>query len=136
MYSYNGTTIEEGKPFTIDGYQYPSNWLSIATPEMIVAIGIVISEDTPPTLTVADFVKALDNHLNAAAVAKGYRDIQSAALRAAREGPFHAEGVAFFDWMDSCNAFGYQLLAEVQSGDRVEPTIQEFIDMLPQLILP
>lgn len=33
--------IREGNPFTIDGVQYPSNWLNLSTPEQKTALGLV-----------------------------------------------------------------------------------------------
>ena len=33
--------INEGQPFTIDGVQYPQNWLNLSTPEDKAALGLV-----------------------------------------------------------------------------------------------
>lgn len=33
--------INEGQPFTIDGVQYPANWLNLSTPEDKQALGLV-----------------------------------------------------------------------------------------------
>lgn len=84
----------------------------------------------------AKYQAAHDAHLNAAAKARRYDSIHTAALRAGYQGPFHDEGVAFASWMDSCNAIGYQIMAEIESGQRVAPTIDEYIAMLPELVLP
>ena len=62
--------------------------------------------------------RAHDAHLNAAAKTRGYSTIQSAAIRAGYAGPFQAEGQAFAQWMDACNALGYQVVAEVSAGTR------------------
>ena len=82
------------------------------------------------------YQKAHDAHLNAAAKVRRYDSIHTAALRAGYPGPFHDEGVAFATWMDQCNAIGYQIMAEIESGNRVAPTIDEYIAMLPELVLP
>ena len=82
------------------------------------------------------YQKAHDAHLDAAAKARRYDSIHTAALRAGYPGPFHDEGVAFASWMDQCNAIGYQIMAEIESGQRVAPTIDEYIAMLPDLVLP
>lgn len=79
---------------------------------------------------------AVQSHLNAAAKARGYDDIKSAALRAGYPGPFHAEGVVYATWMDACWAHCYQVLAAVQSGSRSIPTVAELIAELPVLVLP
>ena len=82
------------------------------------------------------YQKAHDAHLNAAAKARRYDSIQSAALRSAYDGPFHAEGVAYATWMDACNAFGYQVMDEIATGVRAPISVDEYIALLPELVLP
>lgn len=82
------------------------------------------------------YQKAHDAHLDAAAKGRRYDSIHTAALRAGYAGPFHAEGVAFAQWMDACNAAGYALMAQIEAG-AVEPmTIEEYLALLPALVLP
>jgi hypothetical protein len=38
--------------------------------------------------------------------------------------------------MDDCNATGYQVMAEVESGVRGPLSVAEYIDLLPVLELP
>ena len=78
----------------------------------------------------------MDSTINAAAKARRYDSIQSAALRSAYDGPFHAEGVAYATWMDACNALGYQVMAEIASGSIAPLSIDEYIALLPELVLP
>lgn len=85
---------------------------------------------------IADLESAVQSHLNIQAKTRGYDDIKSAALRAGYPGPFHAEGVAYATWMDSCWSHCYQVLAAVQSGSRAIPTAGELIAELPVLVLP
>lgn len=96
--------------------------------------------EVPPAPSVEQRIEALRDaitaHLDAAAHAKNYDDIKSAALRAAYPGPYHAEGVAFATWMDTCWATAYALLAQWQAGQLAEPTRAELIAMLPTLVLP
>lgn len=85
----------------------------------------------------ATLLRAVDAHLNAAAQAKGYDSIITAALRAALpSSPFHAEGLAFGNWMDAVYAKCYDVLAKVQADEIAEPTQEELIAMLPVLALP
>lgn len=80
---------------------------------------------------------ALENHLNAAANASNYDSIHTAALRAALpNSPFHAEGVAFGEWMDQCNAKCYELLSQFKAGEIEEMTPDEVVSQLPVLVLP
>ncbi|MDN8617012.1 hypothetical protein [Variovorax ginsengisoli] len=96
--------------------------------------------DQPPGPTIEEraavHLAAVDAHLNAAAKAKGYDSIVTAAHRAGYPGPFHDEGVAFATWMDATYQQCYALLAQVQAGEAAEPTPAELIAMLPTLKLP
>lgn len=95
----------------------------------------IVAVAAAPTL--ADFQKAHDGHLDAMARTRKYDNIHTAALRAGYAGPYHDEGVAFAQWMDACNAFGYQVLAEVQAGSRPVPaTTAAYLALLPVLVLP
>ena len=82
------------------------------------------------------YQRAHDEHLQAAAKARRYDSIHTAALRAGYAGPFQAEGIAYAQWMDDCNAAGYQIMAEVESGTRGALSVAEYIDLLPILELP
>lgn len=85
----------------------------------------------------AALLRVVDAHLNAAAQAKGYDSIITAALRAALpSSPFHTEGLAFGNWMDAVYAKCYEVLAQVQADEIAEPTKEELIAMLPVLVLP
>lgn len=97
------------------------------------------SDPPAPTLQerASTLLAAVDAHLNAAAKAKGYDSIITAALRAALPAsPFHAEGVAFGTWMDLVYAKCYQVLAQVQANEIAEPDEAQLIAMLPALQLP
>lgn len=89
-----------------------------------------------PDRLLSRYQAAHDKHLNDAAKARRYDSIHTAALRAGYPGPFHDEGVAFATWMDACNAAGYRILAEIESGERPALTIAEYIALLPALELP
>jgi len=128
----------------------PGNCLAEEPPAPVEGMRVVMADgawtleaipadpvDPPsPPLTLeqraAVLLAGVDAHLNAAARAKGYDNILSAAVRAALPGsPFHAEGVAFGTWMDQVYAACYQLMAAVQAGNAEEPTLEQLIAMLP-----
>lgn len=48
---------------------------------------------------------------------------------------FDAEGRAFRQWRSAVWAKGYEILAQVQSGERAIPTEAELIAELPQLVI-
>lgn len=96
-------------------------------------------EDPPePTedQVIAMYTAAMDRLFDVTAQAKRYDNRVTCALRAGYPGPFQAEGLAFAQWMDECNALGYSILAEVKSGAREQPTVGEFIDLLPPMVWP
>jgi|SRR3990167_1833048 len=87
--------------------------------------------------TKTTYKKILDEHLDKKANERGYKTIHTASLRAALvNSPYHAEGVAYGTWMDECNAQSYAILAQVEAGTIPLPTEEEFIAMLPVLVLP
>lgn len=92
-------------------------------------------EAMPPAPSVEDLkrqlLQAVDGRLNAAANAKGYDSIVTAALRAGYPGPFHEEGVRFATWMDATYAHCYAVLAQVEAGARPIPTEAELMAELP-----
>ena len=109
-----------------------------APPELVNGAWRQVWASVPkPAPTVADFDKALTDHLDATAKQRRYESRVTCALRAAYSGPFQAEGRAFAQWMDECNALAYQLLAELEAGTRPWPvTTQALIDELPAMVWP
>lgn len=92
----------------------------------------------PPTQgeILAPFVQAMDDLFNSTAQARRYDSRVTCALRAGYPGPFQAEGLAFAQWMDTCNALGYQVMADVLAGNIPMPTVQAFLGMLPSMEWP
>lgn len=110
-------------------------WRSLTTAEntaVDVEYQTLVFNETKTT-----YEKALSDHLDTQAQVRGYNTIHTASLRAALvNSPFHDEGVAYGTWMDICNAKGYEILSQVQVGAIALPTVEEFIAMLPGLVLP
>jgi len=78
----------------------------------------------------------LEVHYDAKAKEKRYDNRLTCALRAGYAGPFQAEGQAFAQWMDTCNAYAYGVMAEVVQGTRPLPTIDDLLAELPVLTWP
>lgn len=100
---------------------------------------IIVPRAAPtPEEVAATYTKAVQVRLDAAAIAAGYDDIKT-AVTYAEEGAvprFQAEGLAFRVWRSMCWGYCYAQLAAVQSGTRSQPTIPDFLDELPELVLP
>jgi hypothetical protein len=85
-----------------------------------VAIGKVNA--TIQAAIAQDFTARLEALYDAKAQEKQYDTRYTCALRAGYPGPFQAEGIAFAQWMDACNAYAYAALAAVLAGQRQIPT--------------
>jgi hypothetical protein len=93
-------------------------------------------EPTPKTNEeiIAELTSALEAHYDAIARERRYDNRFTCALRAGYTGPFQAEGIAFAQWMDTCNAYGHQVMNDCLSGTRVIPTAAELIAELPLMV--
>lgn len=81
--------------------------------------------------------EVVQHYMDSVARQRNYDGIHSAALRAALpKSPFHAEGVAYGEWMDACWSYCYQVQAAVEAGTREQPTTDQLIAELPELVLP
>lgn len=75
-------------------------------------------------------------HYDRMAQTQGFENMMTCMLRASRPGPFYAQGVAYFDWVERCNVLGYTLIAEVKAGTKPLPSKAEFIAGLPPMVWP
>lgn len=84
-----------------------------------------------------DLVTAVQAHLDATARERGYDGILSlASYAASTHPPFSAEGRAGLDWRDAVWGHCYQVLADVQAGNRAVPSAEELIAELPAMVWP
>lgn len=81
---------------------------------------------------ISRYESALDAHLDSVARSYRYDNRFTFALRAAYAGPWQAEGIAFAQWMDTCNAQSFALLQQVLAGQAALPSLEEFIAALPE----
>lgn len=66
----------------------------------------------------------------------GYDNIVSACSYAGYDNPFQAEGQALLSWRGSVWKYCYDQLAEIEAGNREEPTPEDFLAELPQYTPP
>lgn len=98
--------------------------------------------DEAPELTpeqiVEGFKLAIQQHMDAKAVAAGYDDIKTAVTYADEPAVlrFQAEGQAFRAWRSLVWAYGYEQLAAVEAGTKPQPSVAQFLAELPPLDLP
>lgn len=87
-------------------------------------------------LTVADYGRAVDAHIEAVARTKGYSSAISAVSYADDPNPiWKAEGVAFRAWRSASWVVVYAKLALVQGGAPA-PTVPELLALLPEMVWP
>ena len=90
----------------------------------------------PPLPSLEDYDKALTAHLDAVAQSRRWQDRISLMARAGFPGPWQADAIAFGQWADTCNSIGYAILADFQAGNIPQPTVQEVLDALPEMVWP
>jgi len=89
----------------------------------------------------AELEAAIDNHIDKVAHEKGYGRIglsPSAACLgyAAYENAYQAEAIAFGQWIASLWPAVFQIMGEVETGQRPVPTRDELIAELPVMEWP
>jgi hypothetical protein len=91
-----------------------------------------------PEQVAASYEHAVQDQLNAAAVAAGYDDVGTIVSYAEEPAvpKFQNDGIAFRKWRSLVWAYAYEQLDAVKSGEREQPTVDEFLLELPVLELP
>jgi hypothetical protein len=92
---------------------------------------------TPPAPTVADYIDAVQLHMDTAARSLGYDSIFSAVTYADEPSvpQFQTEGSALRAWRSIMWAQCYTIMAGVEAQTRTAPTISELIAELPAFSL-
>jgi len=83
---------------------------------------------------VALYEQALDEHLDSVAQSDRWSNRFTFVARAGYPNRWQQEAIAFGVWMDSCNEHAYALLQQVAAGEVPMPTLEEFIDGLPEYV--
>lgn len=107
----------------------------------------IVESDTPPAFRPEppktpeqiqkELTDAVQKYLDATAKKRGYDGILSlASYAASTHPPFAAEGRAGADWRDAVWGYCYQVLADVQAGNRTIPTASELLAELPVMVWP
>lgn len=87
----------------------------------------------PAKPTLNDFENAIQNFLDSVAVERGYDGILSASTYASAPNQFQEEGIRFLKWRADVWSAAHLILNDVNSGNRVAPTIKELLLELPYL---
>jgi len=94
--------------------------------------GQVFHPPVPPPPPLSEYTAAVQMHLDNKAKERNYDGILSACTYATSSVPkFAAEGQACVAWRDAVWAACYQILGEVETGQRPVPSIEELVGLLP-----
>ena len=102
--------------------------------------GVVMVEAVPVAAEEMRVIyeQIIQEFMDVKALKLGYDSIASAVTYADEPAvpKFQVEGQAFRKWRSEVWAFGYTLVATVQSGNGPTPTRDELLAQLPELVLP
>lgn len=102
--------------------------------------GVPVLQEPPaptPEQIIETMRAAIQAHMDAAAQGYGYDDIKAAVTYADEPAvpKFQSEGRAFRAWRSLVWAHAYGVLDAVQAGDREQPTADELLAELPELVI-
>lgn len=106
--------------------------------------GEFLSDDDPeiaaflnPPLPAMDYVQAVSDHIETTAQNRGYDSQDRLASYVLSDVPaWKAEAQAFITWRDLVWAYVFMSQAAVASGQRTQPSLEEFKAGLPQIQWP
>lgn len=118
----------------------PSGWIQMQgqrpTPDHVAQPDGTWQDNSAEAIR-REYTGYIQEHLDAVAQTRLYDGILSLCSYATSADPiFAAEGQAGVAWRDAVWRLGYQLLDEVQSGQRELPTREELLAMLPPMEWP
>lgn len=123
-----------------DGAYIPADPLNrdYAEYQAWLAAGNTPEPADPPTQAElqTSLTSAVQAHLDAKAQGNGYDNIMSACSYAGAANPYQSESAAYVGWRGNVWAHCYQVLTDVQAGNRPVPTAAALIAELPVLVLP
>ena len=89
----------------------------------------------PPTIT--DYENAIQNLVDSTAREKQFRDgVTLASYTASTKPKWAAEAQAFVAWRDNVWFYAYGELAKVQTGQRPQPTVEQFLVEIAPIAWP
>ena len=128
---------ESGEVFAYDNDQVAQGFGADMTPMTQSEIDAHLNPPPPPQQIIEAMRAAIQAHMDAAAQGYGYDDIKAAVTYADEPvvPKFQADGRAFRTWRSLVWAYAYAVLDEVQAGTRQQPTVEELLAELPELVI-
>lgn len=102
-----------------------------------IAAGNTPTPYADSTPTEADYVAAIQAHIDATAKARGYADgVSCASYHASLMPGWATEAQAFTAWRDAVWVYAFGELAKVQTGQRAQPSVAVLATELPAMTWP
>lgn len=134
--------VHGGTPFELDGFKYMRSWWRTVSEQDIADRGFVpyvAPEPEPPTPeeVIEAFRSAIQMHVDQIAVSRRYDSGNSLATYVnSTVAQWAAEATTFVAWRDAVWAYAYAEMDKVLDGLREKPTIESFLDELPEIVWP
>ncbi len=98
---------------------------------------VVVVEPSMPIPTITDYENAIQNLVDSTAREKQFRDgVTLASYTASTKPKWAAEAQAFVAWRDNVWFYAYGELAKVQTGQRQQPTVEQFLGEIARIAWP
>lgn len=94
--------------------------------------GVTLDQEKATEITLRLFEEAIEEHLETVAKSKDYKDSTRLATYATSK-QYGTEATKYIDWRDAVWVYAYAEMDKVKSGEREEPTIEDFIKELPKI---
>ncbi len=87
--------------------------------------------------TITDYENAIQNLVDGTAREKQFRDgVTLASYIGSTKPKWAAEAQVFVTWRDNVWFYAYDQLAKVQSGERPQPTVEQFLEEIAPIAWP
>lgn len=103
----------------------------------ILASGAKIEPYAAPLPTIDAYVSAIERHMDAVAIARGYRSAdRCVSYIGSTNAAWAAEAQAMLTWRDMAWQYAYTELGKVQAGQRTQPSVAEIVAEIPVIAWP
>lgn len=107
------------------------------TPDPSIIITAEMKAEATRASTVDQFRSAIQSLIDTHAQSRRYDSGNSLATYVSSSNPnWAAEAQAFVNWRDAVWAYAYAEMDQVLSGERDQPSVEDFIGELPELVWP